>query len=82
MGEAHNYEYTIYDEEPKPYTKKKKKYFLKWPKQREVVASAGRICALVSFTLSLNHQPVSLYFRPSYLFSLIWLFGQSYLVSR
>ena len=22
MGEAHNYEYTIYDEEPKPHTKK------------------------------------------------------------
>ena len=30
MGEAHNYEYTIYDEEPKPHTKKI--YFLKWPK--------------------------------------------------
>ena len=33
MGEAHNYEYTIYDAEPKPHTKKN--YFLKWPKQRE-----------------------------------------------
>ena len=36
MGEAHNYEYTIYDEEPKPHTKKI--YFLKWPQQRDNVS--------------------------------------------
>ena len=47
MGEAHNYEYTIYDEESKPLAKKI--YFLKWPKLRDNVSRIAhlRVCQII-----------------------------------